>query len=779
MTNHLIVRCVRCVSRLASGFASGFASGPASGPASGLVGLRSAGLALSLLFAGSALAQTDQSPPAAAEPATPSRIAVGVPAVQALPAVVEKVAGYGQQNELAQIVEGLDAKLSDALQNTRKFEVRAHGDLAKILKEQGDQDSGNYDLTDPKRAKPFKLAGIPYLTVVQIDDFQDQVQTANFEGVGQKATRRQIRLSAVCRIYDVTKGTLLESARLTLTDFDFKNNPQYVVDQKGGDLTEAVINVIADRMANRIAQRVTDVIFPAKVLVVRDGVVTLNRGEGTEIAVGEIWEAFAQGEELIDPDTGESLGSEEVAIGFVRVISVAPKFSRAEVCGVDRGVAKNTILRKTARTSCGSDAQAPRMFLPAAVLPEETRIQQGDAAPPIGAGRKPTDGPAVPPVAARGQSDATPERRPVAAIFVRNRERRIDDDKVMMFEDYLVGELDGACFATMSREDSLNAVKAFAGKGANAGSGSIDPVRDLDKILSDSTSAVSLAQSMGADYVLVASITALSVDRRRLNDPARGVQSEVESYRLDASYRILGRAEGATIATGVASASDSVRQTPDLSIERDIVTDLLRESAGKMAAAMKKRCEKSALPAPESLVAVPLEIDAASSDFTIPEIVKDQEGRWTIASGSFKLQPTDFLVEIDGLVVGSTPNPVKATKGLRKIRVSRPDFETFEGTINVQPGTGPIRIAMKLTDAGLARVAEMTAFFQELKQAQQLADAEVKVLEGYAEFFRNSKFAIDISSAVKSESKSDTKIDTKEAPVFKNNSFWQNLPWGW
>jgi len=404
MTNQIMVRCVRWCYRFSAG----------------LGGLRSLGLALSL-FAGPALAQTDQSAPAA-EPATPSRIAVGVPAVEALPAVLEKVAGYGQQNELAQIVQGLDAKLSDALQNTRKFEVRAHGDLAKILKEQGDQDSGNYDLTDPKRAKPFKLAGIPYLAVVQVDDFQDQVQTANFEGVGQKATRRQIRLSAVCRIYDVTKGTLLESARLTLTDFDFKNNPQYVVDQKGGDLTEAVVNVIADRMANRIAQKVTDVIFPAKVLVVRDGVVTLNRGEGTEIAVGEIWEAFAQGEELIDPDTGESLGSEEVAIGYVRVISVAPKFSRAEVCGVDRGIAKNTILRKTTRTSCDGGAQSPRMFLPVAVLPEEAPIQQGDAAPPIGSGRRPTDGPAVPPVAARGQAETTPERRPVAAIFIQPRE---------------------------------------------------------------------------------------------------------------------------------------------------------------------------------------------------------------------------------------------------------------------------------------------------------------------------------------------------------------------
>jgi curli biogenesis system outer membrane secretion channel CsgG len=743
---------------------------------------------LALPLAPRALAQDTAggTPPAEpTQPAAPVRLGIAVPAVKALPAISEKVAGYGQQKELAQIVEGLDAKLSDALQNTRKFDVRAHAELAKILGEQQSQDSGNYDLSDPARAKPFKLAGIPYLALVQIDDFQDQVQTATFEGVGAKATRRQIRLSAVCRIFDTTKGTLLESTRLTLNDFDFKNNPQYVVDQKGGDLTEAVVNAIADKMAGKVAQKITDTIFPAKVLVVRDGVATLNRGEGTDIAVGEIWAAFAQGEALVDPDTGESLGSEEVAVGFVRVISVAPKFSRAEVCGLDRGIAKNCILRKTTKQSCDGPDAAPRMFKPVAIEEQATASAppQEDTAPPLrGDNRKPTDGPAVPavpgmsaapstssaPVTTPQESSASP--RFTAAIFVRNREKRIDDDKLAAFEDYIVGELDGACFTTMSREDTVNAVAAFAKKGSNAGTGAIDPVKDLDKILSDNNSALSLAQSMGADYVLVASITAVTVDRRRMNDPARGVLSDVESYRLDATYRILGRAEGRVISSGVASANDAVRQSPELTVERDVVVDLIRTSAGKMAAAMKKRCEKAALPAPEVIVRFPLEINAIASDFTVPEIVKDDHGMWTVSAGSYKIEPTDFVVEIDGIVVGSTPAQISAAKGLRKLKVSRPDYEPFSSTVNVQPGAGPIKIPMKLTKEGLARVLEMATFFQDLKQGQQLTDAQVKVLEGHAEFLRNSKYSID--------QKSDIKVDTNEAPVFENNSFWRGVPWG-
>jgi len=708
-------------------------------------------------------------PPAAhasQDDAAPSRIAIAVPAVEVLSAVAEKVAGHGQRNELAQIVQGLDAKLADALQNTRKFEVRAHAELAKIIGEQQAQDSGNFDLSDPKRAKPFQLAGIPYLALVQIDDFQDQVQTARFEGVGQQATRRQIRLSAVCRIFDTTRGTLLESTRVTLADFDLKNNPQYVVDQRGGDLTEAVINLIADRMADRVAQRVTDIVFPAKVLVVRDGVVTLNRGEGTDIAVGDIWEVFALGEALIDPDTGENLGSEEVAVGFVRVISVAPKFSRAEICGADRGIARNAVLRKTTRSSCGDGGA--RMYMP--LLPQEA-----DAPPLRGPGRAAGDGPRVPPVAppaARGdrsgvESDESP--RYSAAIFVRSRERRLDDERLLAFEDLLVGELDGACFRVMSREDVVNAVAKFAREGSNAGTGRIPPEKDLDRLLSDQASAVALAQAMGADYILVASLTALSIDRRTLNDPARGVRTDVESYRLDASYRILGRADGAAVATGVASASDALRQGAGLAVERDMIGELLRTSAAKMASAMRKRCEQTPLPRPDALVRVPLQIDAASSELSIPEIVRDGAGNLVVAGGTYRIAPSDFIVEIDGVVAGSTPAAIEAVQGLRKLRVSRPDFEPFEATINAQPGTGPIRVPMRLTEGGLARVREMTAFFSALKREERLTEAQAAVLEGFAAFLGNSKHSV--------EERTDIRIDTKEAPVFENNSFWRGLPW--
>ena len=102
---------------------------------------------------------------------------------------------------------------------------------------------------------------------------------------------------------------------------------------------------IAREMSGKIANRVTDVIFPPKVLSKRDKQITINRGDGTDIAVGQIWNVFAVGEELIDPDTKESLGREEVLVGKVKITSVLPKTSTAEIIE-DLGINKEAVLRK-------------------------------------------------------------------------------------------------------------------------------------------------------------------------------------------------------------------------------------------------------------------------------------------------------------------------------------------------------------------------------------------------------------------------------------------------
>ena len=70
---------------------------------------------------------------------------------------------------------------------------------------------------------------------------------------------------------------------------------------------------------------------PASGSVVRfeDGRVWTNLG-GSAVAVGDMLEVVSRGEELIDPDTGLSLGSMDTNLGTARVVQVQDRFSVAE-----------------------------------------------------------------------------------------------------------------------------------------------------------------------------------------------------------------------------------------------------------------------------------------------------------------------------------------------------------------------------------------------------------------------------------------------------------------
>src|ERR1035437_6107894 len=246
--------------------------------------------------------------------------------------------------EMGRILESLDSQLIDRVNATRKFDVVGRSDLNEVLKEQDLGASGNVDAKTA--AKAGKLAGAKYLLVATVDDFQDFVEKATFEGTGRSATKRVFRFSIVAKIYDSSTGKLMESANFQTGNDAFKQIQEernYTV--KDGELSDEMMVAVSRTMAEKIANRVADVIFPAKIMAKRDTVVTINRGEGAGVAVGDVFNVFALGEDMIDPDTKESLGREEVKVGKVKISEVTPKFSKADT-SEDTGIAVGAILRK-------------------------------------------------------------------------------------------------------------------------------------------------------------------------------------------------------------------------------------------------------------------------------------------------------------------------------------------------------------------------------------------------------------------------------------------------
>ena len=246
--------------------------------------------------------------------------------------------------EMGRILESLDSQLIDRVNATRKFEVVGRSDLSDIVKEQDLGASGNVDAKTAAQAG--KLTGAKYLLVSTVDDFQDYVETATFEGTGRSSTKRVFRFSVIGKIYDSSTGKLLESANLQTGNDAFKDiseNRSYSV--KDGNLSDEMMVAVARDLAQKIANRLVDVIYPAKILIKRDKEVTINRGEGGGVAVGDTFNVFALGEELIDPDTKESLGREEAKVGKVKITQVNPKTSLADILD-DTGIDKGAVLRR-------------------------------------------------------------------------------------------------------------------------------------------------------------------------------------------------------------------------------------------------------------------------------------------------------------------------------------------------------------------------------------------------------------------------------------------------
>jgi len=248
--------------------------------------------------------------------------------------------GGGKERSLDRVTQAADGQLLDRFHNTRKFELIARSDMGSLMDEQDFQSAFS---ADP--AKAFGTVGADYGLVLTIDDFQDRKAMLQSEDGRVLSTKRTVRLSAVAKIYDVERGTLLETAGFALGPATIGAKSMEGATADTDDKYGELLTDLSRELSGLIAQRVLDVIYPAKIVVVRAGEVGLNRGDGTDIAADEEWVVYSVGEEIIDPDTGESLGSDEAEVGRIRITRVNEKMSFAEVLE-DYGISVGAIARR-------------------------------------------------------------------------------------------------------------------------------------------------------------------------------------------------------------------------------------------------------------------------------------------------------------------------------------------------------------------------------------------------------------------------------------------------
>jgi hypothetical protein len=323
------------------------------------------------------------------------------------------------------------------------------------------------------------------------------------------------------------------------------------------------------------------------------------------------------------------------------------------------------------------------------------------------------------------------------AIFTANRAGPIGDEQLGALEDYITGKVTELNVRVISGETALNAVGGMApGAQANA----------LDAQMADSTSAVRLAQALGATHLLQVTISGFDSNKQTID--AYGVKTINDERTARVTYKILDGNTGASLAADTVRASKTVQQSSGgLSDGRsDVLNDLLAEAAGKVATSLKRQIDRGRITTSAAAGEVTVNFTTEIADLYIPDVRLDKDNTVRMSEDKLKVSPV-ATIEVDGLAVGTAPGKLTVKAGLHKLRVVREGYKPWERTVNFTNGQ-TLNVGLEMSEAGYARWQESTAFINNLKNGAKLTDAQVKVLEGQAKMFENSGFKVNTKEGI-------------------------------
>ncbi len=342
-------------------------------------------------------------------------------------------------------------------------------------------------------------------------------------------------------------------------------------------------------------------------------------------------------------------------------------------------------------------------------------------------------------------STSTSPKTYKAAIFVANRAGQKYDGKIAVLEDLVSSRIADTGIQAISREVAIDAARKFDPTLAS----SPRPADSLDTQLSNQTSALRLAQNLGADYIIQVSLNSIGAEKR----VTRAYGTEITNYEFSAlvSYKIL---EGTT---GAALTGDTVRPSRTEQVTEfsdggatNLIDGLLFDASQKIADGLQTRVAANRIASVTTAPALAtISIIPEIAGLQIPDIRLSENNTVLMPGGQNKVSALNVTVEVDGVAVGSAPGKIQLRPGLSKLRLTREGFRPWERTINATDGQ-VLTAAMTMDDASLARWAQLTSFISNLKNNEKLTDAQVKVIEGQAQMLRQSGYRIDY------------KVDTKD-----------------
>jgi curli biogenesis system outer membrane secretion channel CsgG len=244
------------------------------------------------------------------------------------------------QNHKEEVEFEVNALFMNELVKSGQFTVIERQRLDEILKEQGLSLTGQISASSAVSAG--KLLGVDYMLTGRITKFGER-QVGGQAGwrIAMSAKKKTLEGGLSVRLINTTTGEIVFADEATGEDSNFN----FTVFGTGGgvDYDETAVDKVFRPAVEELSRKLIDKSSglagsggdrPAaqgKISKVSGDLIYLNIGSNKGVKVGDSFTVYALGEEVVDPDSGESLGAEETEVGKVEVIEVQEKFSKARV----------------------------------------------------------------------------------------------------------------------------------------------------------------------------------------------------------------------------------------------------------------------------------------------------------------------------------------------------------------------------------------------------------------------------------------------------------------
>jgi len=250
--------------------------------------------------------------------------------------------------------EGMADMLVTALVKTGQYQVMERQELNKIMQEQQLGMSGV--VTQQTAAQVGKALGVELAIFGSVTEFGYTESSKGLrlkdKGFGIGGTSSKATVGIDIRFVNTTTGEIVsaetvrkeESKRglsLNTQKFSFNNKNQFDESLVGKATRQAIDELVS--YCNNVAENLP---WQAKIIKGAPDIY-INAGSVAGINIGDVFVVYRAGEELIDPDTGLSLGSTESKIGTIKVIKNDIGNGKASQCVVVScsGFDRNDIVR--------------------------------------------------------------------------------------------------------------------------------------------------------------------------------------------------------------------------------------------------------------------------------------------------------------------------------------------------------------------------------------------------------------------------------------------------